>query len=448
MAQKSSEFGTAPLGQLLRQQAIPAAIGMLVMSIYGIVDTIFLGNFIDRYAIGAVTVVLPIQFLMSSIGMAIGVGGASVISRALGNDNREKAEDTFGNQIMLVLTFSISLMILGLIFSDEILQLFGAEGKVMEPARIYFRIILVGIPFLAWAMMSNHIIRAEGYPRSSMMVLLVPAILNIALDPLFIVYFDWGIDGAAWATCLSFIASALYTLYFFIFGKSSFKIRFRNFVWNHKIIREISSIGSVTLARQGVVSILSIVLNNSLVFYGGELALASYGVVNRVMLFAIFPILGITQGFVPIAGYNYGAKLYERVRALLRLSIWSATLLALVIFALIMVFTPQIIRIFTNDPVLVKGAVPAMRFIFMATPLIAINMISSAYFQAIGKALPALFLTLSKQGFFLIPLVFLLPLFLGLNGIWYAFPLADALTAIVSYFYYRSARQKLLKKEL
>ena len=209
------------------------------------------------------------------------------------------------------------------------------------------------------------------------------------------------------------------------------------------IIKEIAAIGSVTLARQGTISVLSIVLNNSLFGYGGETALSTYGIINRVMLFANFPVIGITQGFIPIVGYNYGAQLWGRVKETITVSIKSATIIAFMIFAGIMGLSYYLVSIFTTDSTLIANTAPALRLAFIATPLIAINLIGSAYFQAIGKAMPALLLTLTKQGFFLIPLILILPLFWGLNGIWISFPIADCGAALVTYFFLKRQMKKL-----
>lgn len=442
---KSNSFGTEPLGKLLRQQAIPASIGILIMSIYGIVDTIFVGRFVGSNGIAAITVVMPITFLISSIGMAIGVGGASIISRALGEENEEKAYKAFGNQIMMTITLALLLVSVGFYFIDQVLFAFGGKGEVLEPSREYFGILLYGAPFLAWAMMSNNVIRAVGYPKVAMFTLIIPAIANIILDPIFIVALDMGIKGAAWATTLSYMASATYTTLFFFSKKSSLPLSAQYLKADLPIMKEIASIGSVTLARQGTISVLSIVLNNSLFAYGGELALSVYGIINRVMLFLNFPVLGITQGFVPIVGYNFGAKLMDRVRDIINLSIRSATLIALCIFALIMIFTGSIVGIFTSDTALIEETIPAIRIAFLATPLLAISLLGSAYFQAIGKALPALLLALTKQGFFLIPLVLLLPLAFDLNGVWMAFPIADLGTAAISYYYLKRSTRKQLE---
>ncbi len=447
MKNNSSAFGDQPLGNLLRKQAIPASIGILVMSIYGIVDTIFVGKWVSTIAIGAITVVLPIQYLISSIGMSIGIGGSSVISRSLGEGNQEKANKTFANQISLVVGFSILFLIFGLIFSEEILRFFGAKGGILPPALAYFNIILIGLPFLSWAMMTNNVIRAEGHPKTAMIAMMVPALFNLVLDPIFILVLDWGIEGAAWATTISFVACAMYTSYFFLSGKTQLSIKNHNlFSIDRKIVSEISGIGSVTLARQGAISVLSIVLNNSLIVFGGEIALSAFGIIARVMMFANFPVFGITQGFLPIAGYNYGAKNYPRVKELVTMSVKYATYIAIAIFILILSFAQEIVELFTNDVELIKMTVPALRLVFAATPLIAINLIVSGYYQAIGKPLPAMLLALSKQVFTLIPLLLILSYFFGLDGIWYSFGIADFLTAIISFIFFRSALKNLKLK--
>lgn len=435
---KRDIFGTQSLGKLLRNQAIPASAGILVMSIYGIVDTIFVGLWVGSLGIAAITVVQPITFLIASIGMAIGIGGASIISRAFGENNDEKAFLTFGNQVGLTLLLGAIFVAIGFLFIDQILALFGGRGNVLEPSKTYFKIVLLGVPFLGWAMMSNNVIRAEGFPRIAMLTIMIPALVNIILDPIFIILLDMGLAGAAWATTISYIASAIFATWFFLRGDSQLKIKRKYLKADLPIIKEIGALGSVTFARQGTISLLSIVLNNSLFVYGGEIGLSIYGIISRLLMFANFPVLGITQGFVPIVGYNFGANLMDRVKKLIRLSMISATLISLGIFSVIMIFTPHIVSVFTNDSELIQRTTPALRAVFLATPLLAVNLLGSAYFQAIGMARPAFILSLSKQGFLLIPLIFLLPLKFGIYGIWYSFPIADLGAAIITavYFFY------------
>lgn len=428
----NQDFGTKSLPYLLRKQALPASIGILVMSVYGIIDTIFVGRYVGALGIGAITVVLPITFLISSIGMAIGIGGSSIISRAFGEGRPEKARQVFGNQLMLSLSLALFFVVVGWFFQSSVLKLFGGKGDVLAPAIEYFQIILVGVPFLAWAMMSNTVIRAEGHPRIAMFTMIVPALTNLVLDPLFIIVFEMGLAGAAWATTLSYISSALFTAYFFIFGSSEIHLSWACLKPKAEIVKEISSLGSVTLARQGTISLLSIVLNNSLYSFGGELSLAAYGIVSRVLMFANFPVLGISQGFLPIVGFNFGAKKLDRVSDVTRLALNSATIIAGFLFLGVMIFTRPLAALFSNDPALLERAVPAIRMVFLATPLLATSLIGSAFFQAIGQARLAMILALSKQGFLLIPLLLILPHFMGIEGIWYSFPLADIGAAIIS----------------
>ncbi|MCK5104732.1 MAG: MATE family efflux transporter [Cyclobacteriaceae bacterium] len=444
MSQLSQELGTENISKLLIKQSLPASVGFLIMSIYSIVDTIYVGHWIGPLAIGAITVVMPITFLISSIGMAIGVGGASIITRALGGKDRKRALKTFGNMVNLTLHFAIVLVIIGFILDDEILRLFGGKGDILPYAKEYFRVLLVGVPFLAWAMMSNNVIRAQGRPKVAMLVMVIPAIINIILDPIFIIVFKMGLAGAAWATTISYFISASYAIYYFLKGDTEINFIFKYFKLDLGLIREIFAIGSITLARQGSISLLIVVLNHSLYFYAGEMGITVYGIVNRVMMFALFPIIGIVQGFLPIAGYNYGANKTYRVKLSINTSIRYAMVLATCILIVIFVFSDKVVTAFTTDASLINDSSFALIFVFMMSPLIAVQMVGSGYFQAIGKALPALLLTMTKQGFFLIPLVLILPKFYGVNGIWYSFPIADILSASVTWFFL----QKEIKNNL
>jgi len=431
----SSMLGTESIGKLLVSQALPAAIGILVLSLNMIIDTIFVGRWIGPMAIAAITIVMPIVYLISSIGMAIGVGGASIISRALGANDHHKAQRVFGNQIAMSLAVAIVLVIAGLIFKEEALTLFGAKGAIIPPALTYYTIVMVGAPFLALCMTGNPVVRAEGKPKFAMAALIAPAIANIILDYLFIDVFNYGMAGAAWATAISYIACFITILYFFLSKHSELKIKLKCFVLEWSIIKEITSLGSVTLARQAAISVLAIVLNHILFQYGGEISIAVYGIISRMLMFALFPVLGIAQGFLPIAGYNYGADKLKRVRESINTSIIYGSGLALLIFIMIMLFPEAIVRIFTDDAQLLKETPNALRWVFGVTPLIAVQIIGAGYFQAIGKSIPALLLTLTKQGFFLIPLIIILPNYFGLLGVWMAFPIADLLSTIITGFF-------------
>lgn len=445
MAKSSGALGTDDIKQLLIKQAVPASIGILFMSINILVDTIFVGQWIGSLAIAAVTVVLPITFLISSLGMAIGIGGSSIISRALGARDKEKAYRTFGNQIMMTLVLAFFFVIIGFLFSDEVLLLFGANGEIMKPAKEFFIPVLLGVPFLALCMMGNNVIRAEGKAKFAMMAMIIPAFGNIILDIIFIKFLDMGMFGAALATTISYFMCFIFILWFFI-KKSELKPSIHHYQFDLSIVKEISSLGLVTFSRQGVVSILAIIINHTLFTYGGEHSVVVYGIISRMLMFALFPILGITHGFLPIAGYNYGAENYNRVKETISISIKYAAVLATFIFILILVFAKPIVSVFTNDADVIAETPQAMRWVFAATPIIALQLIGAAYFQAAGKAIPALLLTLTKQGFFLIPLVLILPNYFGIFGVWVAFPIADVLaTIITAYFLRKEMTTKLIE---
>jgi putative MATE family efflux protein len=434
MSVTSEELGNRDIKSLLIKQAVPASIGILFMSVNILVDTIFVGQWIGSLAIAAVTVVLPMTFFISSLGMAVGIGGSSVLSRALGAGNKNKAEITFANQILMTFVLASVFVLLGIFFSDEMLLLFGAQGAIVKPAKEFFFPIIISVPFLALSMMGNAVIRAEGKAKFAMFAMIIPAFANILLDVLFIKYLDMGMFGAALATAISYFACFIFILWFFIY-KSELRLKWYQMKFHFPIVKEITSLSFVTFSRQGVVSILAIILNHTLYTYGGEASVVIYGIISRMLMFALFPVLGITQGFLPIAGYNYGANNYKRVKETIFISIKYAAILATIIFIGILVFAKEIVSVFTTDAFVIAETPNALRWVFAASPVIAIQLIGAAYFQAAGKAKKALFLTLSKQGFFLIPLVLILPNFFGIFGAWIAFPISDVLSTIITYYF-------------
>ena len=441
----SNSFSSESIGKLLIKQAVPASIGILVMSLNILIDTIFVGHWIGSQAIAAINVVLPVSFFIAALGMAIGIGGSSIISRALGANDKSKALLTFGNQVNMTIILTLILVFFGLNFIDNIIPVFGGRGTIFEPAKIYYRIVLYGVPFLALSMMGNTVIRAEGKPKFAMYAMMIPSVTNLLFDYIFINIMDLGMMGAAWATTGSYILCFIFIFWFFISDNSEMKVLIHHFKLKKSIVYQISSLGSVTLSRQAVVSITYLLMNNILFDFGGETSITSYAIVSRMLMFALFPIFGITQGFIPIAGYNYGAKNYYRVKQIIRISIIYAMIIAFFVFVLLIGFPELITRIFTTDPLVIEKTPTAMRWVFAATPIIAIQLIGAAYFQAIGKATPALLLTLSRQGFFFIPLIFILPLWYGELGVWIAFPVSDVLsTSLTAYVLYREVSVKLI----
>lgn len=455
----SDELGTKPIGPLLIKQAVPASIGILVMSLNILVDTIFVGNWIGPIAIAAINVVLPVSFFIAALGMAIGIGGSSIISRALGAGDRKKALNTLGNQISLTLILTVSMVVLGLYFVDELIPAFGGKGDIFDPAKIYYVIVLYGIPFLALCMMGNTVIRAEGKPRIAMIAMIIPSVGNLLLDYVFIYVFGWGMQGAAWASTSSYLLCFIYIFWFFRSGRSELWLTSKCFALKTTIVREIGSLGGVTLGRQAATSVTYLIMNNILFELGGEAMVAVYAIIGRMLMFALFPVYGVTQGFLPISGYNYGARKFDRVRSSINTAITYAALMATLVFIGLMVFPRAITLLFLPDPSVLNGnelttyhfvlehTPPAMRWVFAATPIIAMQLIGAAYFQAIGKAVPALLLTLTRQGFFFIPLVLILPLFIGELGVWISFPIADVLATIVTGVYLkREVRTQLITK--
>jgi len=440
----TTALGTQSIPKLLIQQAVPASIGILVMSLNILIDTIFVGQWIGSNAIAAINVVLPVSFFIAALGMSIGVGGASIISRALGEQDHAKAEKTFANQITLTFILTVFVVIFGLLFVDNIIPIFGGKGSLFSLAKTYYVIVMYGVPILAFCMMANNTIRAEGKPKNAMYAMLLPSVSNLVLDYVFIRVFDWGMMGAAWATTLSYGVCASYIVYFFISKKSVLRPKLDAFILESSLVKEISSLGSVTLARQAMVSITVLLVNNILFSFGGESTIAVYAILSRMLMFATFPIFGITQGFLPIAGFNYGAKNWGRVRQVINISIGYASGLATLVLLLIMFFADQIPTLFSKDLAVNSQTPAALKYVFAALPIVGIQLIGSAYFQAIGKALPALLLTLSRQGFIFIPLLFILSHYYGVQGVWLAFPISDVISTIMTaYFLNRAVRKEL-----
>ncbi len=442
MYDSKEHLGEQPLKKLLLGQAIPASIGFMVMSVYAIVDTFFVSHYIGKLAIASISISMPIVFLIAAFGMAIGVGGASVISRALGAGDLSKAKRAFGTQISLTLFLLVLFAGIASFARKNVLYVFGCNQEIMPLALEYFTIVSPSILFLGWAMMSNNVLRSLNKPKVAMMSLIIPAVSNIVLDPLLIGYYNMGIAGAAWATAFGYVSSGIFTVYYF--GTKNLELRFKeaHLNFDNDLVKEISSIGFITLVRQAAFSILAIFLNNSLKYYGGATAISVYGIIRSLTLFISFPMIGIMQGFIPIVGFNYGAKKFARVVRVTQLAnIWSivtASFLYLIVF----VFAEAITKFFTQDTVLIEQTPFALRMVFLAMPILGIGFNAGAYFQAIGKPKEALWLTLFRQGLFMIPLVIVLPIFFGINGIWFSFPIGESLATLISCFWmYLSLRR-------
>ncbi|MTI32042.1 MATE family efflux transporter [Xanthovirga aplysinae] len=436
-------LGKETIGKALLKLAFPALIGTLVTTLYDIVDSIFVGHAVGAQAIGGLTVVLPISTLIGTFGMATGIGGSSIISRQLGAGKYEKVKETFGNLLLVICIVSLVILTGGYLFEDAILNFFGARGAVEAYATDYYRIVLLGAPFLTFGMMANNVVRSEGYAKVAMYSLIFSALLNTGLDALFLLVFNWGVKGAALATMLSQVALTTYLL-IFLGGKDSLmslSLKYWKFQW--AVVKETFAIGSSSFVRFGGLSIVATLINLSLLEYGSEIYLSIYGVIFRVINFTYAPIVGITQGFLPLVGFNYGAKNYDRISKSFRYSLTVILSLSLIFFIAVEGYTEYVFDLFSKDDELIRLGSPLLRIGACSLPIIGVFTLGTGYFQAIGKAGPAFFLTLSRQIIIMIPLILILPNYVGLEGIFMSFPLSDVGAFILTLSFLIPSMKKL-----
>lgn len=447
MNEHSELLAKERIGKLLFKLSAPAMVGMLVQAMYNIVDTIFVGRAVGFMGIAGLTIVFPIQILVMAFAQTIGIGGASIISRSLGSGDMERAHKTFGNIISLVILISAAVMLIGGLYLEPVLRIFGATESILPYAAEYLSIILFGTFFFVLAVACNNVARAEGNAKVAMNTMLISAGLNLVLDPIFIFGLNMGIRGAALATVLAQASMSLYLIYYFLSGRSTLILKMENLKIIPNIFRETMAIGASSFTRQASASIMVVIINNSLAFYGGDLTIAVFGVINRLLMFAFMPMFGIVQGLQPIIGFNFGAGNPDRVRKAIQMSILVTTGMSLVAFLSFMFFPEAFIRLFSSEQELIQLGTEAIRIITLALPLVGFQLIGASIYQALGKPLPALILSMSRQVLFFIPAVLLLPLYFNLQGVWMAFPAADILAFIVTYFLVRG-EMRLLKEEM
>ncbi len=416
------------LTSLLFKFSAPATVGMVVGALYNIIDTIFVGKGVGSLAIAALSIVLPMQLIIMGIGTMLGIGSASIVSRALGRNRKDIAQNAYGNAIVLNLLISAVCMALIYVFMDKFLIFFGASSRVLPYAKDYAYITLAGFILLSFAINSNSCIRAEGSPRAAMYAMGVGALMNIILDPIFIFVMGMGIKGAAIATIISQALSTVYIIFYVFFGKSVFKINISVLKVRFSLIREMLSLGFPSFVRSTIASFIILIFNRLLLFYGGDLYIAIMGIGLRLLSLIQLPLIGITQGFSTIVSFNYGAGLYHRVKKVLEISIIWTIIIAGAGFLIMMIFPRFVITLFSSDTELINEGISILRIVILLLPFIGIQMLGGGLFQAIGKAVPALVLTISRQVLFLVPAAFLLPLFFGLNGVWMSVPVADFLS--------------------
>jgi putative MATE family efflux protein len=424
----------------------PATVGMLVMSLYNVVDTIFIGRGVGTAGIGGVAIAFPIMMIVGAIGQMIGIGGASLLSRRLGAKDLSTANKILGNVIASVAVLSLPIICFGFLSMDSMLKLFGATDTLLPYAREYMQFILPGIFMHSLAMALNNLVRAEGNAKVAMLTMILSAVTNIILDAVFIFGLNMGIRGAALATLIAYIAGGFFLIFYYLSGRSILTMHVREIRFDYTIQKEIVAIGVSVFVRHTAMSLLVILLNNTLGRYGGDIAIAVYGVVMRLMMMIFTPIMGIAQGLQPVAGYNYGAKDYMRVKESVVLATFASTVIATAGTLIIMLFPQSLLRIFSDDVELLRIGGGALRYIVLAFPILGFQLMGTTLFQALGKAAQTFILTLSRQILFLIPLVVILPRFFQLTGVWISFPIADVLSTALTVWMLIPLRNQLNRK--
>jgi putative MATE family efflux protein len=440
---RSKQLGEEKVSKLLLKFSIPAIVGMLVNALYNVVDRIFIGNGVGPLGIAGITIGFPIMLVIMAFGMLIGIGANSLISIRLGEQKKEEAELILGNAVVLLVGAAMLISSIGLIFIEPLLRVFGASAAVLPYAKDYLSIILWGTAAQTLGFGMNNFIRAEGNPRIAMFTMLIGAILNTVLDPIFIFVFGWGIKGAAAATVLSQVVSAAWVLYHFLGGRSTLKVHVKNLKLHLKIVVKIVTLGAAPFLMQLAASVLNAIMNKSLTIYGGDIAVSGMGIVMSITMLILMPIFGINQGAQPIIGYNYGARKYDRVKKALKLAILAATTISSIGFIVTRVFPSQLVAMFNRtDESLLDFGTRAISVYLVFLPIIGFQIVSANYFQAVGKPKHASFLSLSRQVLILIPALLILPRFFGLDGLLMAGPTADMISSIVTgIFLYRELRQ-------
>ena len=420
------------IGRLLIKLSLPAIISMLVHAVYNTVDTIFVGQWVGTLGIGAIAVVLPIVMLIMALTQTVGIGGASIISRRMGAGNRTEVGQTLGNMVLLTLLLGVVIQMVGLFALTPLLRVFGTTDALLPLARQYFQIILLAGPLMTFSMAVNDAVRAEGNAKMAMLTMIAGAVLNIILDPIFIYVLKMGIRGAAIATVLSMGLSSILLLLYFASGRSEIPFGLRHMRFRIDILKEMVSVGSSAFVRVGAMSFMVALLNHTLIHYGGDMGIATFGVVFRLLSFIFMPIMGLTMGLQPVVGFNYGCRQFPRVRQSIKWTMIASIIVATTGFLVVLFFPGAIMEIFTKDPGLVASGINALRLCMFLMPLAGCQVVGASFFQALGKAVPALLLSLSRQVLVLIPLIILMPRFYGLNGVWLSFPVADLITFIIT----------------
>ena len=441
-------LGTESVGKLLLKYSVPAIIGMLVNALYNVVDRIFIGNIpgVGPLAITGVGVTMPIMSITLAFAMLIGIGCTTNISIKLGQGKKEDAQKIIGNGITLSIIISLILSIIGIVFGNQILHLFGASDQTLYYAKSYIYIILAGTVFNTLGFTLNNTIRGDGNPKLAATIMVVGCITNVLLDAVLIFVFNLGIQGAAIATVISQIVTASWGLMYYVKGKSNLTFEKSSLKLDKSLVKAIIAIGIAPFSMQIATSLVQVISNNALKMYGGDLAIGAMATISSISMIFLMPIFGLNQGSQPIIGFNYGAKQYDRANKAFKISALISIVILTAGWILVQLSPETVIGMFNKDPKLMDISVNGIRIYLFMIPIIGISITGSNYIQSVGKAKIATVLSLLRQVILLIPMILILPNFFGLNGVWYASPISDFLsTAITAYILYREL--KSYKKE-
>ena len=426
------ELGIKPVGKLLMQYAIPAIIAMTASSLYNIVDSIFIGQGVGPLAISGLAVTFPFMNLGAAFGAMVGVGASTLISVKLGQRDYDTAQLVLGNVITLNTIIGVVYTVVCLMFLDPILYFFGASADTIVYARDFMEVILLGNIFTHMYLGLNAVLRASGHPQKAMYATINTVIINTILAPIFIYGFEWGIRGAAIATVIAQIVSLIWQFKILTDKNELLHLRRGIYHLQSKIVKNMIAIGLSPFCMNVASCFIVIFINQGLKEYDGDLAIGAYGIVNRLMFICVMIVMGITQGMQPIAGYNYGAQQYHRVNEVLKLAIWGATVVTTFTFLVGELIPELTVSIFTTDEGLISRAAEGFRIAVLVFPIVGFQMVTSNFFQSIGMANKAIFLSLTRQLLFLLPCLIILPSFMGAAGIWWSMPISDTIASIVA----------------
>lgn len=441
-------LGEMNVGKLLLEFSIPAIIGMLVNTLYNIIDRIFIGHIegIGSLAMAGIGVTMPLMIIIMAFGMLIGIGTATQISIKLGEHNKEGAEKLLGNAFTLIIIISIFLTILGLIFANPLLKMFGASENIIGYGEEFIQVIFIGCIFNMISFGLNHSIRSDGRPKIAMASMLLSAVINIILDPIFIFGLGLGVRGGALGTVVAQMISSTWILYYFTKGSSILKIRKKNLKLDKKAVLSIIAIGISPFSMQIAQSAVQVVSNNSLQAYGGDIAVGAMTIINSLALIFLMPIFGLNQGLQPIIGYNFGAKKHNRVKQAVKYGIIAATTIVTVGFIVVEGLAEKLVMIFNDDSSLIQVTSHGIRIFLIMLPFIGGQIIITNYFQSIGKVKISMFLSLLRQVIILIPCMIIIPMFKGLDGVWIAGAVSDFLSVIITALVFIKTSKDLIEK--